>query len=110
MSSDFLHNKIAHILLIPRCAIIAYIEMAGQQGAPFYTALIWPLPHLKAALMTSESDLPGIMVSAPLGPMGHLSAVMSCTRNISIAWICMFILPQLMSPGRELKWSQLLHN
>ena len=75
--------------------------MAGQQGAPFYTPLLWPVPHLKAALSAPESDKPGVLVSAPLGPMGHLSAVMSCTRNISIAWLCMFVLPQLMTSGRN---------
>ena len=84
--------------------------MAGQQGAPFYTSLLWPIPHLKAAISASEYEKPSVLVSAPLGPMGHLSAVMSCTRNITIAWICMFVLPQLMSSGRTLKCVQLMQN
>ena len=84
--------------------------MAGQQGAAFYTALLWPIPHLKAAITASDSDRPGVLVSAPLGPMGHLSAIMSCTRNIIIAWLCMFVLPQLMSPGRNELCVQLMHN
>lgn len=85
--------------------------MAGQQGVPFYTSLLWPIPHLKAAITASESDRPGVLVSAPLGPMGHLSAVMSCTRNISIAWFCMFVLPPLMNEGRNIfKCVQLMHN
>ena len=80
--------------------------MAGQQGAAFYTPLLWPLPHLAKALSSPVHDVPGPMVSAPLGVLGHLSAVMSCTRNLFLAWICVFWLDSpYPALGRASSWS-----
>ena len=85
--------------------------MAGA-GAPWYMPLCWPAaPVIKTLLAPSEEKPPKNESKPFLDLTGHLTAMAAVSRNLGLAWLCIYYLPGLtgqvypaFGPGATLNW------
>ena len=68
--------------------------MAGA-GQPWYMPATWPLGHLGSAITKDPEEKPPKPSSAPyLDLMGNLTAIAAAARSWTLAYLCIFYLPQ----------------
>jgi len=69
-------------------------DMAGA-GQPWYMPATWPLGHLGSAITKDPEEKPPKPSSAPyLDLMGNLTAIAAAARSWTLAYLCIFYLPQ----------------
>ena len=68
--------------------------MAGA-GQPWYMPATWPLGHLGSAITKDPEEKPPKPAAAPyLDIMGNLTAIAAAARSWTLAYLCIFYLPQ----------------
>ena len=69
-------------------------DMAGA-GQPWYMPATWPLGHLGSAITKDPEEKPPKPSAAPyLDLMGNLTAIAAAARSWTLAYLCIFYLPQ----------------